>query len=137
MALHEVIAQCLPMLNSLLQELLWQSREVRWPSRVLLQQQLPLQALHLMAGLGTTVARLVLSCSSKSEGWPQTSTDKLPARLLHGSRVFHLQKLPLNHGTLNNRSSSSSKVILRHPPEVHHPQPDPLRTGVVLKACRR
>ena len=133
---HEVTAQFLPMLNSLLQELLWQSREVQWPSRVLLQQQLPLQALHLMAGLGTTVALLVLSCSSKFERSPQTSTDKLPARLLHGSRVLHLQKLLLNHGTLNN-SSNSSKVILHHPPEVHHPQPDLLRTGVELKACRR
>ena len=132
---HEVTAQFLPMLNSLLQELLWQSREVQWPSRVLLQQQLPLQALHLMAGLGTTVAQLVLSCSSKSERSLLTSTDKLQARLLHGSRVLHLQKLPLNHGTLNN--NSSSKVILLHHLEARHPQPDLHRTGVELKACRR
>ena len=131
----EVTAQFPHMLNFLLQELLWQSREVQWPSRVLLQQQLPLQALHLMAGLETTEARLVLSCSSKFERSPQTSTDKLPARLLHGSRVLHLPKLPLNHGTLNH--SSSSKVILRHHLEVHHPQPDPLQTGAELKACRR
>ena len=132
---HEVTAQFPPMLNSLLQELLWQSREVQWPSRVLLQQQLPLQALHLMAGLGTTVAQLVLSCSSKSERSLLNSTDKLLARLLHGSRVLHLQKPP-NHGTLN-RNSSSSKAILRHHLEVHHPQPDLHRTGAELKACRR